>query len=97
MSDFGNAGGDRPRTVRVTYVSADGQRRTVDMSEHDLRPTSFSVLAIDLGTETLPAPAVLARGTMEDLRAALAQFATIAADLGVETADDEEEAESDIE
>ena len=37
MSDFSNVGGDRPRTVRVTDVSADGQRRTVDMSEHEYR------------------------------------------------------------
>jgi ATP-dependent Clp protease ATP-binding subunit ClpC len=37
MSESSNSGGDRPRTVRVTYVSPDGQRRTVDMSEQEYR------------------------------------------------------------
>src|SRR3954463_11097287 len=37
MSESSNIGGDRPRTVRVTYVSPDGQRRTVDMSEQEYR------------------------------------------------------------
>ncbi|MGG5823989.1 ATP-dependent Clp protease ATP-binding subunit [Falsiroseomonas sp. HW251] len=37
MSESSNVGGDRPRTVRVTYVSTDGQRRTVDMNEQEYR------------------------------------------------------------
>jgi ATP-dependent Clp protease ATP-binding subunit ClpC len=37
MSESSNGGGDRPRTVRVTYVSADGERRAVDMSEQEYR------------------------------------------------------------
>ena len=37
MSEASNVGGNRPRTVRVTYVSPDGQRRTVDMSEQEYR------------------------------------------------------------
>src|SRR5690242_4989510 len=37
MSDSSNVHGNNPGTVRVTVVSADGQRRTVDMSEQEYR------------------------------------------------------------